>query len=110
MNIRQLECFLAAVDEGSLTRAARRLGLAQPSLSAHIQALDRAQQAVRASVAVEEGELEVATVLSMAVGLLPPAIVAWQARHPNVAIRLQEFVHRRLLEGAVEGGGPDIAV
>jgi DNA-binding transcriptional LysR family regulator len=146
MNLRQLECFVAAVEEGSLTRAARRLGIAQPSLSGHIhaleheaggrllvrlargvsptpagrallpearacvRALDRAQQAVRATIAVEEGELEVATVLSMAVGLLPPAIVAWQERHPQVAIRLHEFVHRRLLEDSVERGVADIAV
>jgi DNA-binding transcriptional LysR family regulator len=146
MNLRQLECFVAAVDEGSFTRAARRLGIAQPSLSGHIRALendvggqlltrlprgvtptaagrtlltearacvralDRARQAVRATLAAEEGELEVATVLSMSVGLLPPAIKAWQDRHPRVAIRLHEFVHRRLLEDSVERGVADLAV
>jgi DNA-binding transcriptional LysR family regulator len=146
MNLRQLECFVAAVEEGSLTRAARRLGIAQPSLSGHIRALeqeaggqllarlprgvtptpagrallpearacvralDRARQAVRATLADEEGELEVATVLSMSVGLLPPAITAWQQSHPHVAIRLHEFVHRRLLEDAVEQGIADVAV
>jgi len=134
------------VDEGYFTRAARRLGIAQPSLSGHIRALeeevggrllarlprgvtptaagrallpearacvralDRAHQAVRATLAAEEGELEVATVLSMSVGLLPPAITAWQDRYPRVAIRLHEFVHRRLLEDAVEQGIADVAV
>jgi DNA-binding transcriptional LysR family regulator len=146
MNLRQLECFVAAVDEGSFTRAARRLGIAQPSLSGHIRALedevggqllarlprgvaptaagrallpearacvrahDRAKHAVRATLAAEEGELEVATVLSMSVGLLPPAIAAWQQRHPRVTIRLHEFVHRRLLEDSVERGVADLAV
>jgi DNA-binding transcriptional LysR family regulator len=146
MNLRQLECFVAAVDEGSFTRAARRLGIAQPSLSGHIRkleeevggqllarlprgvtptaagrallpearacvrALDRARQAVRATLAAEEGEVEVATVLSMSVGLLPPAITAWQEHHPRVALRLHEFVHRRLLEDAVERGVADLAV
>ena len=146
MNTRQLECFVAAVEEGSVTRAAGRIGIAQPSLSGHIKALEeevggqllvrlprgvaptaagrallpearaavralgRAQQAARATLAVEEGELEVATVLSMAVGLLPPWISAWQERHPRVAIRLQEFVHRRLLEDAIERGVADLAV
>jgi DNA-binding transcriptional LysR family regulator len=146
MNTRQLECFVAAVEEGSVTRAAARIGIAQPSLSGHIRALEeeaggpllvrlprgvaptaagrallpearaavralgRAQQAARATLAVEEGELEVATVLSMAVGLLPPWISAWQSRHPRIAIRLHEFVHRRLLEDAIEHGVADLAV
>ena len=37
MNIRQLSCFVAVVDEGSFTRAARAIGIAQPSLSQHIR-------------------------------------------------------------------------
>jgi len=40
MNIRQLSCFVAIVDEGSFTRAARAIGIAQPSLSQHIRVLE----------------------------------------------------------------------
>ena len=40
MNIRQLSCFVAVVDEGSFTRAARAIGIAQPSLSQHIRTLE----------------------------------------------------------------------
>ncbi|TDD81472.1 LysR family transcriptional regulator [Actinomadura darangshiensis] len=40
MNVRELECFLAVVDHGSITRAASALYLAQPSLSQIIRRLE----------------------------------------------------------------------
>lgn len=146
MNLRQLECFVAVSDEGSFTRAARRIGISQPSLSQHIRmleleldgpvfnrlprgvsltpagrtllpearialrAFERGLRGARSALAVESGELEIATVLSMAVGVLPRHIGVWHERHPNVAIRLHEFRHRSLLEDAVEQGIADFAL
>jgi DNA-binding transcriptional LysR family regulator len=146
MNIRQLACFVAVVDEGSFTRAARAIGIAQPSLSQHIRvleeelngrlierlprgialtpagrvllpearaavrAVERGRRGARAALALEAGELEIATVLSMAVGLLPRYIGVWRERYPNVGIRLHEFRHRSLLEDAVEQGVADFAI
>ena len=41
-NLRQLEAFVAAADQGSFTRAAQALYLTQSTVSAHIQALEKA--------------------------------------------------------------------
>src|SRR2546430_17369113 len=130
MKIRQLACFVAVVDEGSFTRAARAIGIAQPSLSQHIRALEeelngrlierlprgialtpagrtllpdaraavraveRGRRGARAALALEAGELEIATGLSMAVGLLPRHIRVWRERGSEVGHPPHQVPHR----------------
>jgi DNA-binding transcriptional LysR family regulator len=146
MDLRRLSSFLTLVEEGSFTKAARRLGIKQPSLSQQIRTLesevggallerlprgvrltpagrallpeaqtavraaDRAGNAARMALALEAGELEVATLLSMAVGILPVVIASWIQDHPEIAIRMREYTHRSLLEDDVRAGVGDIAL
>ncbi len=146
MNLRQLVCFLAVAEEGSFTRGAERVGIAQPSLSqqirglenelggllierlprgialtpagraflpearAAVQAAERAARAARSALGLDAGELAVATVRSVAIGILPSSLRHWHDRNPGVSVRLHEYRHRRLLEEDVRRGVGDIAV
>jgi LysR family hydrogen peroxide-inducible transcriptional activator len=40
-SIRQLECLVAVADQRNFRRAAARLGISQPALSAHVQAAEQ---------------------------------------------------------------------
>jgi DNA-binding transcriptional LysR family regulator len=81
-----------------------------PEARSALLAAQRAQRAGRAALALELAEIEIATVLSLAVGLLPQAIRRLSDTYPGMSVRLHEFSHRELLEDAVEAGVADIAV
>jgi DNA-binding transcriptional LysR family regulator len=141
-----MEYWLAAVDEGSFRRGARRMHVSQPSLSQQVRALeaelggelverlpsgirltsagkeflpharnavsaaDRAVRSARSALEMRSGELEIATVRSIAAGILPDLIHSWRERLPGASVRLREFTHRKLAEDAVASGLADIGI
>jgi DNA-binding transcriptional LysR family regulator len=90
-----------------LTPAGRAL---LPDARAAVLAAGRGGRAARAAFALEHAELEVATLLSLAVGLLPTAIQRLYRAYPGITVRLHEYLHREELVRAVDDGVGDIAV
>jgi DNA-binding transcriptional LysR family regulator len=146
VNLRQLRYFIAAAEEGSITRAAEAVLVAQPSLSQQIRTLeaelggallerlpggvrltaagraflpearaaveraDRAAHAARAALGARGGELELVTLTSLAVGVLPRVLRRFHQEFPEVAVRLREHSHRRTMEERVREGLGDLAI
>jgi DNA-binding transcriptional LysR family regulator len=81
-----------------------------PEARVAILAAERARRAARMAHDLEAGELEVATLQSIAIGLLPRSIQLLRKRHPGILVELQEYQSREDLEDHVRGGVADIAV
>lgn len=81
-----------------------------PEARAAVLAAERATNAARSALALRGAELEIATLRSIAVGLLPSAIRRLYDRHPGIAVGLHEFAHRVELERDVRSGVADVAV
>jgi DNA-binding transcriptional LysR family regulator len=78
-----------------------------------VAAVDGAAEATRAARAVGRlaaGELRVATLQSVALGIIPQAIRVWRREHPQVRVRIREFIHVELLAAEMLRGGADVAV
>jgi len=90
-----------------LTPAGRAL---LPEAQAAVLAAQRGTRAARGALGLEAAEVEIATVLSLAVGLLPPAIQRMCEAHPGMSVRLHEFHHRDVLEDALDAGVADVAI
>jgi DNA-binding transcriptional LysR family regulator len=96
-----------------LPRSVRPTALGDAFLPHAHSAVRSAAEATRTARAVGRlrgGELRVATLRSIALGIIPAAIRAWRREHPRVRVQIREFAHIDLLAAEMLHGGADVAV
>ena len=81
-----------------------------PHARAALADADRARCAARQAAGLEVGELQIATLYSITLGVLPTALRRWRQLHPEVGIRLFEHRHTDELVDAMYAGQADLAV
>ncbi|WP_427888029.1 LysR family transcriptional regulator [Kribbella sp. GL6] len=81
-----------------------------PHARAALADAERARCAARQAAGLEVGELQIATLYSITLGVLPAALRRWRQTRPNVGIRLFEHRHTDELVDAMHAGQADLAV
>src|SRR3954469_3673653 len=81
-----------------------------PHATAAVRAADEAYRAASSVGQLEAGELRLATLHSIALGVIPAAIRAWRLAHPQVSFELHEYVNIDQLAEEMRLGVADVAV
>lgn len=81
-----------------------------PHAQLAVRSARQAERAARAAAGVSGGELHIATLHAVAVGLLPGIAARWRALHPGVALVVREYGSNEALEEQLERGVADLAV
>nr|WP_042194188.1 LysR family transcriptional regulator [Kibdelosporangium sp. MJ126-NF4]CEL21150.1 Chromosome initiation inhibitor [Kibdelosporangium sp. MJ126-NF4]CTQ96285.1 Chromosome initiation inhibitor [Kibdelosporangium sp. MJ126-NF4] len=81
-----------------------------PHARAALADAERARCAARQASGLETGELQLATLYSISLGVLPAVLRAWRRRCEGVHIRLFEHRHTDELHAAMLAGQADLAI
>ncbi|MFF9281697.1 LysR family transcriptional regulator [Streptomyces griseosporeus] len=82
----------------------------RPHAERAVRSAAQARRAARAAAGADGGELHVAALHSLAVGVLPDVFAQWRRAHPRVLLRLHEYATPEALQEEVERGTADLAV
>ncbi|WP_093798444.1 LysR family transcriptional regulator [Streptomyces sp. Wb2n-11] len=112
----QIKALEKSVGGALLERMARGVRLTAmgraflPHAELAVRSAVQARRAARAAAGAEGGELHIATLHSVAVGILPDVFARWRRAHPDVALVLREYATTEELEEQLERGVADLAV
>jgi DNA-binding transcriptional LysR family regulator len=112
----QVQALERVVGAALFERSPRRVTLTPagramlPHARAALADAESALSAARQAAGLTAGELRLATVYSVSLGLLPAALRVWSRRHPGVDVRLYEHRHAGELAAAMAGGQADLAI
>ncbi|MEV0091450.1 LysR family transcriptional regulator [Streptomyces sp. NPDC050738] len=81
-----------------------------PHAERAVRSAAQARRAARAAAGAEGGELHIATVHALAVGVLPEFFARWRREHPGVGLVLHEYGTTEALEEQIERGTADLAL
>ena len=81
-----------------------------PHAAAALHSAEEARRAAWAVENVEAGEVRLATLYSIALGVVPAAIQAWRAEHPDVHVEMVEYANIDALVEGMTNGVADVAV
>jgi DNA-binding transcriptional LysR family regulator len=113
IQVRALEAEIGGPLVERLPRGVRptRSGEAMlPAARAALAAAERARRSARMVLGLEAGELEIATVGTVALGLLPAVLRRWRPRHRGRTVRVHEHRDAPTLAQAVAEGTPDLGI
>jgi DNA-binding transcriptional LysR family regulator len=81
-----------------------------PLAAAAVRAAEEARRACRDDASFERLDLRIATLYSVALGILPPAIRAWRVAHPEARLELREYANAEELAAHMALGVADVGV
>lgn len=112
----QVRALESTVGEALLERAAGAVHLTPagraylPHAAAALRAADEARRACRGEPRAQRRDLRVATLYSLALGILPAAIRAWRTAHPEARVELREYANAEELAEQMALGVADVGV